>query len=257
MHPSRPDCKPSERGTDRIASADRVVVARVMGCYFTKPARALWSATPSPTRIASKIASSLGVSPTSARPPSPTSPLDGWEPKRRFRRPRALPVGDAVTCKCRKRERVEVGTNAYVETFVASGCEDCVFVVPCAVGAVTVSDCARSACFSWDRRGRAARVRECVDVTYACVGVDGVNGGRVTFEECRDVRARVRVIGKEEEGGTVRFERCGDACARGEMNAWYEDAGEQMRALGFEDEDAIERLEERRDATTFDEAGVA
>ena len=227
-----------------------------MGCYFTKPARALWSATPSPTRIASKIASSLGVSPTSARPPSPTSPLDAWEPKRRFRRPRALPVGDAVTCKCRKRERVEVGTNAYVETFVASGCEDCVFVVPCAVGAVTVSDCARCVFLLGPTR-EAARVRECVDVTYACVGVDGVNGGRVTFEECRDVRARVRVIGKEEEGGTVRFERCGDACARGEMNAWYEDAGEQLRALGFEDEAAIERLEERRDATTFDEAGVA
>ena len=41
------------------------------------------------------------------------------------------------------------------------------------------------------------------------------------------------------------------------MKAWYEDAGEQMRALGFADEDAIERLEEGRDATTFDEAGVA
>ena len=161
-----------------------------------------------------------------------------------------------MTFRCRKNERVRAETRAYVETFAASGCEDCVFVVPCAVGEVRVSDCKRCVFLLGPTRD-AASVRECFDVTYACVGVDGVNGGRVTFEECRDVRARVRVIGKEEEGGTVRFERCGDACARGEMNAWYEDAGEQMRALGFEDEDAIERLEKRRDAMTFDEAGFA
>ena len=39
-----------------------------------------------------------------------------------------------MTFRCRKNERVDAETRAYVETFAASGCEDCVFVVPCAVG---------------------------------------------------------------------------------------------------------------------------
>ena len=63
-----------------------------------------------------------------------------------------------MTFRCRKNERVEAETNAYVETFAASGCEDCVFVVPCAVGAVTVSDCKRCVFLLGPTR-EAARVR--------------------------------------------------------------------------------------------------
>jgi len=103
-------------------------------------------------------------------------------------------------------------------------------------------------------------------VTYVCVGTSG----RVTFEECHDVRAHVRVIGEEAEGETVRFERCGKT-RRGAMDVRYEDAVEQMRALGFEGVDACDDagaiesstgktafdVLEERGATTFDDAGFA
>ena len=240
-----------------------------MGCWLTKPAEAIWNSTPSPKAIAKTLASSLrAASSPSARPPSPTSPLDvsSWETKRRPRPPRALPLGTSLTYKCRKNERACVEPSSYVTEFVASGCEDCVFVVPCAVGVIRLSDCKRCV-FVFGPTRDAAVARDCLDVTYVCVGTSG----RVTFEECHDVRAHVRVIGEEAEGETVRFERCGKT-RRGAMDVRYEDAVEQMRALGFEGVDACDDdagaiesasgktafdILEERGATTFDDAGFA
>ena len=197
-----------------------------MGCYFTKPTAALWAATPSPKAIARKILSS--ASPKTERPPSPTSILSYSPIERRKPSFRAKPLGASrdVSYKCRKSETIAMERSAYVTKFFAQGCEDCVFVICCAVKEVNVLDCKRCV-FVFGPTTDSTTARDCLGCDIAtCATV-----GAFTLEDCVNVRAFVKTYGN---GSRARAERC-STTAFGTCDLEYDELEEQMASCGFVD----------------------